>query len=540
MRDTFRIIFQMKAAIQGNTLLYYLKRVPLIKELFSDSMYADSKLKETVSLLAVLLVQVSKLMSKGLYLLVAVVLPVVGVMKGMKLSDSRALPLMVHILFCLSCVSGPLQSSSIFSVTRQKFICVKYMKMDAGRYVRCDFFMEYALFFLYFLPFIFLLVLLAGGSAVQALLLWLTLIAFRMMGEAFQLWLFDKKGVVFSRKQVLMWLLVALMLSAAYAPLFLGAAVPTMRLLLSLPGVLAVLLLGGLSLYYCMWGYGRYGEKLPRVLDAKYIVSVQTAKSGQLAFRDVQMKDSDLKADRPRAEKFRSLHGYAYLNAMFFERHRRLLLKPVFIRLIAIGALFAAGLVGILFSKEMAAMLGEKLSQSLPLFVFIMYFLSVAEKACRAMFYNCDISLLRYGFYRNPKVILHNFRIRLLRIMGYNLLIGFALSAAVLGFMAACGLPWLTLEMLSFTGAVLLLSVFFTVHHLFLYYVLQPYTTELNVKNPLFNIINSVVYFFCFFCMRVKTASSTFTVGVLLLTGLYIAVALTLVYKYAPKTFRVK
>lgn len=185
-------------------------------------------------------------------------------------------------------------------------------------------------------------------------------------------------------------------------------------------------------------------------------------------------------------------------------------------------------------------MLGEKLSQSLPLFVFIMYFLSVAEKACRAMFYNCDISLLRYGFYRNPKVILHNFRIRLLRIMGYNLLIGFALSSAVLGFMAACGLPWLTLEMLSFAGAVLLLSVFFTVHHLFLYYVLQPYTTELNVKNPLFNIINSVVYFFCFFCMRVKTASSTFTMGILLLTGLYIAVALTLVYKYAPKTFRVK
>ena len=32
------------------------------------------------------------------------------------------------------------------------------------------------------------------------------------------------------------------------------------------------------------------------------------------------------------------------------------------------------------------------------------------------MFYNCDMSLLHYGFYRQPKVILKNFRFRLLRV----------------------------------------------------------------------------------------------------------------------------
>lgn len=55
------------------------------------------------------------------------------------------------------------------------------------------------------------------------------------------------------------------------------------------------------------------------------------------------------------------------------------------------------------------------------------------------MFYNCDMSLLHYGFYRQPKVILKNFRFRLLRVGLYDFLIGLALSAAVAGFCAAAG-----------------------------------------------------------------------------------------------------
>ena len=75
---------------------------------------------------------------------------------------------------------------------------------------------------------------------------------------------------------------------------------------------------------------------------------------------------------------------------------------------------------------------------------------------------------------------------------------------------------------------------------LFLYYVFQPFTTELNVKNPFYRILNMAVYILCFICMEIRTGSMGFTLIVLGFTAAYIAVALILVYRFAPKTFRVK
>ena len=46
-----------------------------------------------------------------------------------------------------------------------------------------------------------------------------------------------------------------------------------------------------------------------------------------------------------------------------------------------------------------------------------------ARYACRAMFYNCDKDLLRYAWYRKPKVILRSFGIRLRRVALYLSLI---------------------------------------------------------------------------------------------------------------------
>lgn len=43
--------------------------------------------------------------------------------------------------------------------------------------------------------------------------------------------------------------------------------------------------------------------------------------------------------------------------------------------------------------------LGQNMTSLLPSFVYIMYFLTVADKACRAMFYNCDKDSIPYSFY---------------------------------------------------------------------------------------------------------------------------------------------
>ena len=60
------------------------------------------------------------------------------------------------------------------------------------------------------------------------------------------------------------------------------------------------------------------------------------------------------------------------------------------------------------------------------------------------------------------------------------------------------------------------------------------------MKNPFYRILNMAVYLLCFICMEIRTGSTGFTLLVLGFTALYIAAALLLVYRFAPKTFRVK
>ncbi len=540
MNKTLKTLLRLKAAVGANTFLYYLKRLWLIGKHIPDSVYTREVLKRALSVVTTVLGQLLKLAGKGMYLFLAVGLPIFLAEEEGLLAAGRAPAQMVNILFFLSCVVGPMQDSAVFGVTRQKFIALKYMKMPPRRYVYAELALRYVPFFLYFLPFLLLAFLLLGGSVWQALGAWLMLFAFRFLGEAVQVWYYDRHEIVLSRKTGLVWLLIGLSIIGAYLPLLAGVEPPTMRILFSIPGVISMLLLGAAGFYYVVWGYKGYETAFLRSVDQKYLLSSMVQESKSSAFSDVAVREKDLQADDGSSARLEKLHGYAYLNALFFARHRRQLVRPVKIRLLVVLAVFLGGLVFTFFDPAGARQAAGQMVSFLPFFVFIMYFMSVGDKACRAMFYNCDISLLHYGFYRQPKVILRNFRYRLLRVGLYDFVIGLALSAAVAGFCAVAGAPWLTLDMLMFAATILLLSVFFTVHHLFLYYVFQPFTTDLNVKNPFYRILNMAVYVLCFICMEIRTGSTGFTMLVLGFTAAYIATALVLVYRYAPKTFRVK
>ena len=48
----------------------------------------------------------------------------------------------------------------------------------------------------------------------------------------------------------------------------------------------------------------------------------------------------------------------------------------------------------------------------------------------------------------------------------------------------------------------LLLSAFFCLFHLFMYYITQPYTEEKTVKSPIFSVVNALVYFCLLYTSR--------------------------------------
>ena len=85
---------------------------------------------------------------------------------------------------------------------------------------------------------------------------------------------------------------------------------------------------------------------------------------------------------------------------------------------------------------------------------------------------------------------------------------------------------------------VLLLSIFFSVHYLVIYYLLQPFNKDMEVKKASYSIATLGTYIFSYMMTSVVINSTILSILGILFTIGYAGIALLLVYKFAPKTFK--
>jgi len=536
MFKTQKSIFEIMASTNANWFIYYFKRIPVIGRILPDSIYRDSDLKKITAVVAAVLTILTKLIKQTIFFGLLLILPVMWL--GKEFTPQLRYDSYIHVFFMLLFLG--FLTSAIFSSERDKYICIRLMRMDAKSYIVSTILFHCQLNALCSLPVLVISSSLLGGTALQGLLLAVYAAGFDLIGEALHLFAYAKRGVILSKKVPFVVIAALLSLAAAYLPLWQGRPLDLNPLLFSSPCLLAFLALSGLCVYALVKSE-RYHEIAAATLKAADFLLDANDMMREALFSGVAIREKEFSASDLKSNKYENKRGYAFLNALFFERHRRLLIRPVLIRLGIIAVIFVAGVAALNLMPGFAEKLdGSSIDNALPGFVFVMYFASIGDQVCKAMFYNCDISLLRYSFYRNKQAVLLNFRMRLLRIAGLNIIIAAAISAAVVGLAVMAGGHWPPANMLFFVLSILFLSLFFSVHYLFLYYVFQPYTAELGMKNPFFGLINTAVYAVCFLCLQIKSAPSYFALIVLLSTFVYIAAALIIVYQYAPQTFRVK
>ena len=82
--------------------------------------------------------------------------------------------------------------------------------------------------------------------------------------------------------------------------------------------------------------------------------------------------------------------------------------------------------------------------------------------------------------------------------------------------------------------------MFFSVHYLTIYYLLQPYTAGSEIKSPLYKFITGVTYFCCYFLAQMHLPPLAFGVVCIAFCVIYCIVACILVYKFAAKTFKLR
>ena len=84
------------------------------------------------------------------------------------------------------------------------------------------------------------------------------------------------------------------------------------------------------------------------------------------------------------------------------------------------------------------------------------------------------------------------------------------------------------------------LSIFFSVHYLTMYYLLQPYTAATEMKNPLYSLVSGGTYLVSYAMVYANLPLTVLAPLCLLFCVLYCVAAAVAVYKLAPRTSRIK
>ena len=531
-------ILRIDAAMRGNKTIYWMGRIPLIKRLVSDTLYQAKEGKMALSLLLWAWRAFRTLFITVLYVGIMCVVPLFVQISPSELS--KGFGGFCWLLFCLSFVCGALLNPCSVTASHLKYTCVRMMSMNARTFHIWATLKGMVEYFFTFGITLTITTALMGHGALPGLLLTAELICARLIFDALHVLAYDKlKKPLYGR----VWFTLTVILgglAVAYIPIFVWE-LNTHLWLLSAPALIAFPVLAILSavllLRYPRW----YRLTVDTCAAEKISPELAQNKNPSAAFRDVQLKDSDLTDGSDYAD----LSGWPYLQALFFRRHSRMMYKPVKYIMVGIGAVTVIGCVLLLIFRSVpdVSAVFSNITAVLPFCVFSLYLIEsniIGNRICKAMFYNCDLAMLKFGWYRHPKVILRNFVLRFRRVCGVNLIMSAALCVMFTAMVLCAGAHPPIKEYIAFMVALLALSVFFSVHSLGMYYLFQPYTSDLKIKNPFFGVINWIMYAICYACIQIRSTPTWFTPVVLAVTVLYSAVILFFVWRRAPKSFRVK
>ncbi len=526
---------------QVNVLLYYVRKLPLVGEKIPYRLYGETDIKKAIGAIPVVFSVIGAFVGTFLYFLLMIKLPANWIQgfweKEGIFVDQKAV--MVYLFLIFSFLPGSFLVSNLTEGAKKDYVLLHVMRIPAAQHYRSKMVLKGVKDTI-----CFLVPLLWFGFGAESALFVVSLFFTRYIGHAGILQHYrhsEKKGKkVFWKSLGKTFLMFGIILALGYG---VAAAVPRSffdRYVMAEVVVFLSFTLVGMFCFSKVWKYGGYTIFAKKMVSLKdFLEQDDAVKEARAA--DVQIQDKDISKEELRSRKYEEKEGYDYLNAIFFERHKRIVSRAVKSRIIIILAVGLIGAVALLFvGEQMKQKTFEAMTQMMPVMVFVMYLESTGGRICKAMFFNCDISLLKYGYYREADAILKNFKIRLRKLLMLDAVPAAIICGMILLWTLLCGEILAVWKVIPLMAGSLLLSAFFCLFHLFMYYITQPYTEEKTVKSPIFSVVNALVYFGCYLCLQIQTGSWLFTLGVLAVTIIFIPLSYFCVFRFAPKTFKIR
>ena len=521
MDKTLKIAFRLKNTYRVNSIIYALKQIPLIKRILPGTLYQSKGLKLFAQIIAVIMEIGMIFFTKAAYLLLFVVIPLNFY------SYEKPADLYLHMILFLTLV-GFILNTSMFNPQKHKYYAIILMRMNARDYTLASF--GYYIFktILGFMPFLALSIGIGGGNPLYGIAMAFAIAGGKIAAAAGYLVGYEKKGILKNenKSSKKMRILVALLLLLTY-----GA--PAVNFVL--PRFLSM----GLMILMIPLGIVSVGK----ILNFKYYVEINKEILNEEANRIEEVRTVEKEVSEKNISNelvCSNKKGLEYLNDLFVKRHKKIFWKAT--NKMTMAVLVIIGILSIVMvaCPETKAIINEGVVTTLPPMAFFIYAFNRGPVFTKTLFMNCDHSMLTYPFFKNSSSILELFKIRLRVLVCMNLIPAFVIGIGMCWILYMSGGSDNVVVYPLILVTILAMSFFFSIHYMTIYYLLQPYNAETEIKSGLYTVITGVTYFLCYMQINLHVPLIIYGVIWIGFVILYGIVASVLVYKFAPKTFRIR
>ncbi|MGQ7446997.1 hypothetical protein ACTGUT_08565 [Streptococcus suis] len=519
-----------------NGFFYYLRKLPLVGKSIPESIFKSYSFKSGLFLILHILSIPSRFLAKGFWLIFHFyhasfwmnILSTGEATFWNILPNTWLLGFMFWFLFVGLNYRFSKGLDPVISKADREFM--QNFGLAQSRFLQSQLFIEPILTTIFYLPTLIIFCLMTNQWLVFPVGL-MTVLAGHLTGHALNRWFFEHRMLT-RRNSWHAWLWIAFILV-----LYVLAII--FRHQLSLGMLVPILLV---QPFLSCFGY-RYLKQQTNHLDYLQYCMDQSLQMDKKLFEltkgNEYTRQGLLMQDKLSTEKGKDLShlsGMTYLNALLFDRYKKVLYKKVRGWVLSLVVILVA-LEAFRYYLEPFELTDAVLLRCLPFSFMIMYVASSGKVVAQMVFVNCDISMLHYPFYREAKTIIAGFNYRFLQICKLNLIFASSLflTIMVLGRFA------FSLETILLTALLLIsLTALFSFHDLFIYYILQPFTKDMEVVNPVYKFLSGALYWVAYLNTQLDLGSHLYILLISLAMIAYVSIGYWILLKKAPQTFRLK
>ena len=533
---TIANIMKLRYIIGYNGFIFRLKTLPLIGSRLPDALYGSNVIKALVVAYR-FLIEIAKMFIGKIALMVFLFITAAAIddnlfQNSLDKIDMPVAPenMQAYLLitgFILIAYAGMLFNTNMFKFSTEKWYSVFMLRMDAKTLNHALFAYDIAKLFIGYL----MTAAIMGPLTGTPVWAWASIpplaVLLKLAGSGIQIAGYKAKKKRQLKKEEPKPVYISgniavksILLFAVYIPAFAALVSGHLPSGVIVAGITAVL--AGLGI----WGISEI-RSFDTVMHRKVLIEEKEANQIMVeALKGNKEKKQITKVKSKSAVKIKASsdkRGFEFFNDLFFKRYKSSLSVNSAAGCICISLVTILAILGITYnyyyehgssetlkiitgnligynpkhnlldSKTAAETAGFFFTSYMTPAALLLFSFNTGLRATQSMFINCDRSLMTFNFFKTPKLISRLFRIRRLKLIKVNLKVPVVLAVFYDFMLLATGGQQFPFQYLLTPVIFMLMSASASVWKLTVYYLLQPFTTEVKIKSIPYFVLNGAV-----------------------------------------------